>query len=85
MCSRRPTRTLEGNLCIEFANESIKACDDSATDLKGFDGVAQHCAVDVDCEELLKQARFHLVDLVLVHLSPIIAMTVVKALPLITT
>jgi hypothetical protein len=85
VCSRRAARTLEGNLCIEFANESIKAGDDSATDLKGFDGVAQHCAVDVDCEELLKQARFHFVNLVYVHLSPIIAMTVANALPDMTT
>ena len=59
--------------------------DASATDLEGFDGVTDGLAVDVDREKLLKQARFHAVDLVLVHLSPIIAMTVVKALPLITT
>ncbi len=86
VCSRRTTRTVVGDLGLQCVDESIEMGDASSTDFESFDAVTKHLAVNLCSQELFEQSCFHAVDLVFVHgLSPIIAMRVVKASPVMAT
>lgn len=68
-------------LCFD---ESLKLGYAIAASLKHVDGITHHCSVNVHTQQLCEQKRFHYFDLI-VHFSPIIFISEVKASPLITT
>jgi len=75
---------LKGNLGTECFDESFKVGDATTASLKDINCVAYDCSVNVAVEQLCEQQRAHDFDL-FHYLSPIMAMRVVNASPVMAT